>query len=147
MFFSIFIICVLSGWCASLQQCLPGNFDSCSCSNFCSDQWYFSRRYCPNLFVTRQINYVNPEIAKPKVHVISEHTGTVRQTEMVGAEETHNLVTTMDGFSGEVVRHDITTQKPIYQTVEKPISYVKHDIINLDGSPQNLEVIKYHGVE
>ena len=97
--------------------------------------------------MTRHINYVNPELAKPKIHVISEHAGTVKQTEMIGAEETHNLVTTVDTPTGEVVRQDITTQKPIYQTVERPVSYVKHDVINLDGSPQNPDVIKYHGVE
>lgn len=92
------------------------------------------------------MNLVSPEIAKPKLHVISEQTGIVRETQVVGNEETHNTMTTVDDFNGEVVQQDITTQKPIYGTIEKPVRVVKHNIVNLDGSIQSPDVVKYHGM-
>ena len=130
-----------------MQLCLPGSVDSCSCSSLCPDKWYYSKNLCPQrVFIERRVNYVSPEIAKPKLHVISQQTGTIRQTAIVGTAESHDTITTINEPTGEVVDNDITTQTPIYGTVDKPFNIIKKEVVNLDGSPQTPQIIKYHGV-
>lgn len=72
--------------------------------------------------------------------------GTVRKTGVIGAEETYNTISAIDEPSGEILSQDIRTEKPIYGTVEQPINFIKHDVVNLDGTPQNPKIIKYFGI-
>ena len=125
---------------------MPGRADSCSCSNICPEKWYFSDGLCPRLFIKRRVNYFNPEIAKAKVHIFSQHPGVVRKNELIGAVESQNTITTVDEPTGEIFNQEIITQNPIYQTVEQAVNFVKHDVVNSDGSTQNPHLIKYHGV-
>lgn len=79
--------------------------------------------------------------------MISKKIKNIQKVGVIGNQEDHNIINQIDRNTGEVVSSHIVTNKNIYGTIQQPVEIVQHDILNLDGTPQNQQVIQYHGVD
>lgn len=142
-----FFLFLNSGWCAVINQCLPGSLSSCSCNIACPNDWLYSYTLCPSVFIAKKIKLIEPEIAKPKIHIFSKKIKNIKKIGIIGDQEDHNIINQIDRETGETVSSHIITNKKIYGTIEQPIEIVQHDIVNLDGTPPKKDVIQYHGLD
>ena len=88
---------------------------------------------------------ISPEIARAKVHFITNHPTVVRTPHVIGTRHTHHHFQSHNPALGTVTYHNLETQQPIIGHTEHVANIQTHHLVNLDGTPMPPKIVSYHG--